>query len=265
MHRLVLVAGRPSHLPGAHEFRAGVLLLARGLTSVPDLVVEIHERGEIPALSAAGTSAVVIYSDGGPSHPLLEDDRLQTLDTLVRAGVGIGLLHYAVEMPVGHGAPELDRWIGGHYQDGVSCNPIWRADVQPVTGHPVANGVTPFAIEDEWYFGITFAGESPVRPILTATPSDDVRAGPYVWPAGPYPHILAARGRTETLMWVVEQPDGARGFGLTGGHFHANWANDSFRRVVLNALVWISGAEVPPAGVASSVTAADLEDLDVPE
>ena len=77
-------------------------------------------------------------------------------------------------------------------------------------------------------------------------------------------HILAARGRAETLMWVVERPDGGRGFGLTGGHFHANWANDSFRRVVLNALVWVSGAEVPPACVASSVTAADLEDLDGP-
>ena len=31
-------------------------------------------------------------------------------------------------------------------------------------------------------------------------------------------------------MWTIERPDGGRGFGLTGGHTHANWANDDFRR-----------------------------------
>jgi hypothetical protein len=80
---------------------------------------------------------------------------------------------------------------------------------------------------------------------------------------GPYPHIVAADGRRETLMWAIDRPDGGRGFGLTGGHFHANWANESFRRVVLNALVWVTGAEVPLSGVQSQVTTADLErDLD---
>jgi hypothetical protein len=66
-------------------------------------------------------------------------------------------------------------------------------------------------------------------------------------------------------MWTTERPDGGRGFGLTGGHTHTNWANDAFRRVVLNALVWVTGANVPPAGVQSNLTTADLElDLDQP-
>jgi hypothetical protein len=66
-------------------------------------------------------------------------------------------------------------------------------------------------------------------------------------------------------MWAVQRPDGGRGFGFTGGHFHANWANDDFRRVVLNALVWVTGADVPPSGVGSVVADADLErDFDAP-
>ena len=64
-------------------------------------------------------------------------------------------------------------------------------------------------------------------------------------------------------MWVQERSDGRRGFGLTGGHFHANWADDDFRRVVLNALVWVCGLEVPSGGVSSRLTAADLA-LDLP-
>ena len=30
--------------------------------------------------------------------------------------------------------------------------------------------------------------------------------------------------------------DGGRGFGFTGGHFHWNWGNDQFRKLMLNAI-----------------------------
>ena len=46
-------------------------------------------------------------------------------------------------------------------------------------------------------------------------------------------------------MWAVERPDGGRGVGFTGGHFHRNWRDDNFRKVVLNALLWICKVEVP--------------------
>ena len=85
--------------------------------------------------------------------------------------------------------------------------------------------------------------------ILVATPSDAVRDGPYVSPKGPYAHIQAAKGRPETMMWAVERPDGGRGFGFTGGHFHLNWQNDDQRRLILNALVWLAKLDVPVGGV----------------
>lgn len=56
------------------------------------------------------------------------------------------------------------------------------------------------------------------------------------------------------MMWAVERPEGGRGFGFTGGHFHDNWGNDPFRKVVLNALLWIAKAEVPSDGVDSKVS-----------
>ena len=265
VHRLVLVAGEPSHPRGAHEFRAGARLLARCLERVPNLAVDVHEHGLIPDVTSADVDAVVVFSDGGPSHPALEGDRLRALGALARAGVGLGFMHYAVELPVGPGATELTKWIGGFYEEGSSCNPIWEADIVPMPHHPITRGVAPFTITDEWYFGITFGDDTPIDPILAATPSDAVRAGPYVWPVGPYPHIVAASGHRETLMWAVQRPDGGRGFGVTGGHFHANWTNDDFRRVVLNALVWVTGADVPPSGVESVVADADLErDIDAP-
>jgi hypothetical protein len=275
MRRLVLIAGAPSHGPGAHEHRAGSLLLQRCLEAVPDLEVEVHTGGWVAEDAALeGADAIAIYADGGAGHPILVGDRLETLGRLMDRGVGFALMHWAVEVPGQRGAPQVDRWIGGHYEDLVSCNPMWDARFERLPEHAITRGVLPFATHDEWYFNLrtgddALANEPTVRagttvhPILVATPSDSVREGPYVWPHGPYPAVVAASGRPETLLWAVERPDGGRGFGLAGGHYHANWGNDAFRMTVLNALVWLTGADVPDGGVMSHVSADDLaRDLD---
>jgi hypothetical protein len=60
------------------------------------------------------------------------------------------------------------------------------------------------------------------------------------------------------MMWAVERPDGGRGFGFTGGHFHLNWQNNEQRRLMLNALVWLAKLEVPTGGV-DSAPVSDVE------
>ena len=42
--------------------------------------------------------------------------------------------------------------------------------------------------------------------------------------------------------------DGGRSFGFTGGHFHHNWANENFRRLVTNGILWTAKIEVPTGG-----------------
>jgi hypothetical protein len=60
------------------------------------------------------------------------------------------------------------------------------------------------------------------------------------------------------LAWAVERPDGGRGFGFTGGHFHKNFGNEDFRKLVLNAIAWTAKLEVPSDGIKSTVTAEEL-------
>ncbi len=256
---LVLIAGKPSHPPGMHEFRAGCLLLQQCLADFPGLVVTVHSNGW-PAQEAVldQAAAVVIYADGGGGHPLLEGQRLQRLGRLIERGVGFGVMHYACEVPRERGGREFLEWLGGYYEDRYSCNPIWTAEFSRFPDHPVARGLQPFAIRDEWYFNLRWREEAADRTaVLVATPSDQVRDGPYVWPAGPYPHVQARKGQPETLLWVQERA-GRRAFGFTGGHFHANWGDDAFRKVILNALVWVAGLEVPAGGVTSRLDPADL-------
>lgn len=273
--KLLLIAGKPSHPPLMHEFRAGCLLLQQCLADVEGLSVEVHDQGWVEDESVlAEADAIVIFADGGGGHPAIQDDRLETLGALIEQGVGFGCMHYGVEVPPDKGAKELVAWIGGRYEHMYSCNPIWEPDFQELPKHPVTRGVEPFQIKDEWYFNMRFIGGIPgnepaehtsmtFTPILIGQPSDDVRDGPYVYPKGPYDHILASKGREESMHWVVERKDGGRGFGFTGGHFHMNWGNDAFRKVILNTLVWLTKLEVPENGIESMVTEEQLkENLD---
>ncbi len=269
--QIVLIAGKPSHPPGMHEFRAGMMLLQECLARTPGVKVTVYAKGWPDAANAFdGADAVVIYCDGGPKHPAIQENHKQVLGDLARRGVGLGLMHYGVEIPADNGGPEFLQWIGGYYENNYSCNPMWSPEYKDFPDHPVARGVKPFSNHDEWYFNMRWPeNKSGVTPILTAKPSDQVRGGPYVHPKGPYPHILQAAGRVETMMWVVERPDGGRGFGFTGGHTHAHWGNDNQRKVVLNAILWVAKAEVPRDGVASQVSstllAANLDPKPAPK
>lgn len=263
--RLVMIAGRPSHAPGQHEHNAGVALLKRCLDGVPGIQATAHYNGWPTDPSAFdGADAILVYADGGARHLAIQENRLALLEGLMARGVGLANLHYAVEVPAERGGPEFLRWIGGHYETHYSVNPIWQAEFSRLPAHAITRGVQPFSTRDEWYFNIRFRpGMQGITPILQARPSDDVRDGPYVSPRGPYPHIMAARGQIETTSWATERPDGGRGFGYTGGHFHENWGNEHARKLVLNALLWVSKAEVPEGGVNCTVTPEQLrENLD---
>jgi hypothetical protein len=259
--KIVIVAGRPSHPAGMHEFRAGSLLLKKCLDSVPGVSTVVYSNGwPHTSSSFEGADAVVIYADGGGGHPAIQGDHKEVLGSLAAKGVGLGFMHYGVEIPSAKGGPEFLEWIGGYYENQYSVNPMWSPKYEKFIAHPVTRGVKPFSNRDEWYFNMRWTErKDSLTPILVATPSDEVRKGPYVHPKGPYDHIVQASGREETMMWVYERPNGGRGFGFTGGHTHANWGDSNQRKVVLNALLWIAKAEVPANGVDVVVTEADLK------
>lgn len=257
---ILLIAGRPSHPPGIHEFRAGCLLLQSCLAGVPNVNVTVYSNGWPHVENAfARADAVVIYADGGAGHPAIQGDHKQVLDGLARKGVGLGFMHYGVEIPSTNGGPQLLEWIGGYYEHLYSVNPMWTPEYRLFVKHPVTEGVKPFSTKDEWYFNMRWSDDKKnITSILSAVPSGQVRKGPYVHPKGPYQHIVDASGRDETTMWVYERKGGGRGFGFTGGHTHANWGDDNQRKVVLNAILWIAGAQIPRNGVESTVTPEQL-------
>ncbi len=250
LKKIVLVAGRASHGPGEHEFFAGCSVLMKLLRETPG-VFPVMARDGWPRdpRTFEGASSVVFYMDGGGGHPILQKDHREVVQKLIDQGVGFVNLHYAVEYPRNQSDHVLS-WLGGYYETGYSTNPHWVADFKSMPQHPSTRGVQPFDIKDEWYFNIRFVPESKeVTPILKATPPDNVRGTP------------AARehpGREEVVAWAFERPNGGRSFGFTGGHFHKNWGDENFRRLVVNAILWTAHVEVPKDGAPVELDPADL-------
>ncbi|HUR54976.1 MAG TPA: ThuA domain-containing protein [Gemmataceae bacterium] len=253
--RILLVAGKQSHGPGDHEFFAGTAILMN-LLKQTDGVWPIMARDGWPKneklLETADT--IVMYMDGRDNHPAVQGKRLEMLQKQMDRGCGWVNLHYAVDYLPEHGKT-VKGWMGGYYEPNYSFNPHWVAEVRSLPKHPITRGVKPFTLNDEWYYNMRWVGDSEkgVTPILQAVPPDSTRGKNAPQPV----RAAVGKGQLETMAWAYERSNG-RGFGFTGGHFHRNWADENFRRVVVNAILWSAKVEVPEGGAKVEFDPADL-------
>jgi type 1 glutamine amidotransferase len=258
--KIAFIAGPASHAYGAHEHKAGCLLLAKALNEADAGVLAAVYTGGWPKKDPTAldnADCIVMYGDGGGGH--MVNANLKQVGAKMDQGVGLVCIHYAVEVTKGQPGDSFLAWIGGYFETFWSVNPHWTADFQKLPEHAITRGVEPFSINDEWYYHMRFRPNmEKVTPILTAVPPDSTRRKERSSHGG-NPDVFARQGLPEHVAWAHERQDGGRGFGFTGGHVHWNWANPNFRKLMLNAITWCAKAEVPKEGVPSK--ALTLEDL----
>lgn len=262
--RILLIAGPASHGPLAHEQNAAVHLLAKWLKSVPGVVTRTSFSGwPADASEVDRADAIFLFCDGSERHLIFQADRAAAVDRAMARGAGLMLYHYATEPPEDRGGAELLRWTGGYFAVHYSVNPHWEADFKRLPEHPITRGVAPFRLRDEWYYNIRFRPDGAgLTPILSAVPPKETLDKPDGLRSG-NPDVRSKIGQPQVVAWAFERPDGGRGFGFTGGHFHLNLGDPNFRKLVLNAVLWTAKADVPANGVEVSVTDAELrENLD---
>jgi hypothetical protein len=246
--KLVLVAGKMSHGPGDHEFRAGSMLLQKCLAKFPGLEVVVVSNGWPEDVKVFdGAAAIVCYADGGGGHPFIQGDRAKLIDGFAKKASASDSCTTASKCRRTRAAP--NSWTGSAgttrtRTPATRCGrrvpevprPSGRAGRQALQHQRRVVHVHPLPPRDEGchlHPRGEAVGQGPRRPVRLSE--------------GPYDHIVKASGQDETMMWCVERDGGGRGFGFTGGHRHKNWGDDNHRKVVLNALVWLCKLEVPPA------------------
>ena len=251
--KVVFISGKPSHGRLAHEHRAGNMILAKGLneSGLPIEAVVVPHYGYPKDESILnGADTIVIFCTGHGGHVL--NPKLKQFDALMKKGTGVVMIHWATEAIKGDPGNKFLEWMGGFCDLNWSVNPHWTPNFK-AQKHPIWNGVKPFSVNDEWYYHMRFVKDlKGVTPILTDVPltktlkrPDGARSG------NPAVRKAVANGESQHVAWAYERPDGARGFGFTGGHVHMNWQHDDNRKLMLNAILWTANVEIPKDGVPS--------------
>jgi len=251
--KVVFISGKPSHGRLAHEHQAGNMILAKGLneSGLPIEAVVVPHYGYPKDESILnGADTIVVFCTGHGGHVL--NPKLKQFDALMKKGIGVVMIHWATEAIKGDPGNKFLEWMGGFCDLNWSVNPHWTPNFK-AQKHPIWNGVKPFSVNDEWYYHMRFVKDlKGVIPILTDVPPaktlkrpDGARSG------NPAVRKAVANGESQHVAWAYERPDGARGFGFTGGHVHMNWQHDDNRKLMLNAILWTANVEIPKGGVPS--------------
>jgi hypothetical protein len=273
---IVLIAGPKSHGPGEHEYLKSIKLLKVLLDRAPnlkDVETEIYFNGwpdDPRVLDHADT--IAIFSDGddgsGAFHaPFMTDERMEVLEKQMKRGCGFVTFHFSTFAPAKYSRQILE-WDGGYFDwqsghgeggfFGVKNDPahqqwhsairgtppaIFQADVKlGAPRHPISEGISPFHLKDEFYYQLRFRENDPRWVPILLVPA------------------LASSTDDQVVAWAVNREDGGRGFGTTTGHYFSNWQNDNYRKLILNALVWTAGINVPKGGVESTYMIEDEVD-----
>lgn len=248
--KIVLIAGPlDSHPKDSHEYERNIILLRHCIEASPTFNgarVEVHFNGWPADPAALDDADTIFITSGGcdrklEDHPLYVGDHLQVLERQMKRGCGVIFHHWSTFHPAKH-HELITEMVGGYFDYETGPAPrkwysrIETRDFTTAIGapdHPVARGVKPFKVKEEFYFNLKFRDEDPrLAPVLLCREGDV---------------------RPNTVAWAVERKDGGRGFGFTGGHFYANWWLSDFRRLVLNAIAWTAKIEVPAGGVDSTL------------
>jgi type 1 glutamine amidotransferase len=252
--KVVFISGKPSHGRMKHEHRAGNMILAKRLneSGLPIEAVVLEDIGYPKDESVLeDASTIVIFCTGHGGHLL--NPKLREFDALMKKGIGVIMIHWATEAVSGAPGDKFLEWMGGFCDLNWSVNPHWKPNFKP-RPHPIWNGVQPFSVDDEWYYHMRFVEDrTGFTPILTDVPPMETLKRPDGMRSGnPAVRKAVANGETQHVAWAYERTSGGRGFGFTGGHNHDSWQEDNYRKVMLNAILWTAGMDVPKNGVTSS-------------
>ncbi|MBV8881952.1 MAG: ThuA domain-containing protein, partial [Planctomycetaceae bacterium] len=246
--KIVLLAGPlDSHPKDTHEYERNIILLKHALDgALKDVRVEVHFDGWPADPSTLDDADTIFITSGGcdhklEDHPLYVGERFKVLEKQMKRGCGILFHHWSTFHPAKY-HDAITEWVGGYfdYETGSAPNK-WYSKIETkdystvllAPEHPIARGVKPFKVKEEFYFNLRFRENDPRLKWILAKDGSDPRA--------------AAVG------WAVERADGGRGWGFTGGHYFANWWIPEFRKLVLNAIAWTAKIEVPEGGVESTL------------
>lgn len=237
--KLLLVGQSPDgvHPAATHEYLPGVLILEKLLKDVPGLEITVVKADgpwkDGPELIERADGVVLFVAEGA-KWIQADPKRHEALAKVAKRGGGLAGLHWAIGTGDAAPIPAFLKLFGGCHGGPDRKYKVVEAQAEPAD-HPIATGIKPFAIKDEFYYKLKMA--EGVKPVLRV-PID---------------------GEKETVAFAFERPDGGRSFGYSALHFHDTWKHPEVRRLVAQSVLWSLKLPIPKDGLPVDVKEEDLK------
>lgn len=247
--KIVLIGGPKSHGVGQHDFYHGVAAIKALLEASPEfkrqpnVVMDSSFRWPPNAKSLEGAATLVMYFDGADIHPLLDDAKRAQFERLMAQGVGLVMLHQAFTVPADNTSIDLIKSLGGA-RYGLHDRVESLVDLQVNSPkHPVSRGVGAISYQDEFYPTVRFAkAGGRLTPILSGE----------MTPTGGEAVKGRQQPRNAVAAWAFDRAGGGRSFAFSGAHFISALDKPEIRKMLLNAIFWTAGMEMPAGGVTTT-------------
>lgn len=226
--KILFVGKEPDHPYGTHMYMHVGKVLAACVELTPDVTTVVSQGWpQDPALTK-DVSAMVLYSSPGAEF-LLDSPYRSEFEKLMESGAGLVTIHWASSIREENlerlGATWLDC-LGGTWVSNVGLSKGESLLTQLMPDHPICRGWDEYVINDEYYLNPTIRTAKPLLRISDPAPE----------------------GKDVVVGWVHERPNGGRTFSTTLGHPYSNFQRMPFRRMVVNAILWSAGRELPTTG-----------------
>lgn len=231
--KILFIGKNPDHGYGSHMYLHASGMLAACAELVPNVDAVVSNGWPKDAAMLDGVKSIVVYTSPA-AELLLEGEHRGQVDALMKKGCGLMTIHWASSVNknnVERLGPTWLSYLGGTWVSNVGLSGGRSPLRQLIPDHPVCRGWKEWEIEDEYYLNPTIQD---AKPLLQVT----------------------EKGGKEVIVgWAYERPEGGRSFATTLGHPYRNFENESFRRMLVNGVLWTAGLEVPRDGAAVDVPA----------
>lgn len=242
--KIVFIAGSNFYAPGEHEYIGGCAVLMDLVKQTPGVFPVLALDWPKNPDTLKDARAVVLFCDGGDKHPGLKGKCLVDIIKLAEDGAGLVMLHQGVDISKDFEDRMLD-WMGAAWEKGFSQRAHWIDTHKDFPKHAITRGVNPFKIDDGYLYKLRFVpGMKGITPLLRT-----------VNPKTPG----AKRDDTAIVSWAFEREGGGRSFAFTGGHLHASFAEEGYRRLLTNGILWSAKIDIPAGGAPVALSPADLQ------
>jgi type 1 glutamine amidotransferase len=241
--KILFIGANPDHPYGSHMYLHTCGVLAKCAELTPGVETVVSNGWPKEAKTLDGIKTIVVYTSPA-AELLLEGPQRGQVDDLMKKGVGLVTIHWASSIYKKNYeqlGPTWLSYLGGTWVSNVGLGGGKSPLKQLIPEHPICRGWKEYEINDEFYLDPVIKGAMPLLQVKNQRKQKD-----------------AVVEQDVIVGWVYERPDGGRSFGTTLGHPYANFQNESFRRMIVNGILWTAKIDVPEKGAPVGIDEKDL-------